>query len=347
MESIKEFTPFVQGYILTVVAIIGLVIGSFLNVVALRLLSGESIVFPCSKCPKCKTPLKWYDNIPVLAYLLLRGKCRYCKEKISIQYPVVEAFAGLIFLGIFMMSGFSLQTLFLWVLSSFLIVMTVTDIREKLVYDVTSFPIIPLGLLYNFFDIGNSGLGKTIIPLEGIGASITLNEAFISAVIASIAGAAFFEIISRITIPFVGERAFGEGDTIIAAGLGAWFGLPLTIVIIILSFLFQLIIGLPVILYNMYKDKDYKSLAATAILIFSVAIPYIGQFLGVTDNIWGALATTAVSFIFAGIGVYVILSKAKERQSFTFLPFGPALVFGGFIVMFWGNEILNKYNIGF
>lgn len=79
-----------QYYILFWVCILGLCFGSFFNVVILRTLSNESIVFPPSKCPKCNNKLLWWHNIPVLSYILLRGKCYFCKEKISIQYPVVE-----------------------------------------------------------------------------------------------------------------------------------------------------------------------------------------------------------------------------------------------------------------
>ena len=87
--------------ILAFIFIIGLVIGSFLNVVILRTVSEESIVFPASKCPKCQTPLKWYHNIPVLSYICLRGKCAFCKEHISLQYPIVELLTGCLFVGLF------------------------------------------------------------------------------------------------------------------------------------------------------------------------------------------------------------------------------------------------------
>lgn len=343
MNYLEVFTPFQQGYILTMITITGLLIGSFLNVVALRLLSEESIVFPNSKCPKCSKPIKWYDNIPVLSYILLGGKCRNCKEKISIQYPIVEATTGLLFLAIFLIGGFTLKTISLWILVSALIVITLTDLKEQVIFDITSIPLIPLGLIYNFFDIGHSGLGTRVIHLAGINSSITLNEAFISALIAAIFGALFFEIISRIGVLMVGQRAFGEGDSIIAAALGAWFGWPMIAAIIIMSFIFQVIIGIPVILHNMYKDKDFKSLGFTCLLLFSVFIPLIGRSLSLTDTLTGALSVTILSFLCAGIGVYVILNKAKERQSFTFLPFGPALVAGGLVVMFWGDLVISTY----
>ena len=91
----------------------GLCIGSFLNVVALRGLSGESIVFPPSKCPKCGKKLNWYTNIPVISYIFLLGKCQFCKKPISLQYPIVEAANAILYLIMFLSFGLSLKTLFL------------------------------------------------------------------------------------------------------------------------------------------------------------------------------------------------------------------------------------------
>lgn len=88
--------------VLAFIFITGLVIGSFLNVVILRTVSEESIVFPASKCPKCQTPLKWYHNIPLFSYLFLRGKCAFCHEHISWQYPFVELLTGVLFVGLFL-----------------------------------------------------------------------------------------------------------------------------------------------------------------------------------------------------------------------------------------------------
>ena len=99
-------------YFLFWICILGLCFGSFFNVVILRSLSGESIVFPPSKCPKCGNKLLFWHNIPVLSYILLRGKCYFCKEKISFQYPIVEFITGVIFVAIFFKYGLRIDALF-------------------------------------------------------------------------------------------------------------------------------------------------------------------------------------------------------------------------------------------
>jgi len=80
------------------ILIIGFIFGSFFNVLIYRLPKKESILFPSSHCQNCNNEIKWYDNIPILSYILLRGRCRYCKEKISIQYPIIEFLTGIIFI---------------------------------------------------------------------------------------------------------------------------------------------------------------------------------------------------------------------------------------------------------
>src|SRR5574344_1755867 len=116
-------------YIIIFVFIIGLCIGSFLNVVILRALSGESIVFPASHCAKCNHPLKWWHNIPVLSYIFLKGKCAFCKEKISIQYPIVELITGFGFVALFWKFGLSLNTLAWFIMFSLFVVISATDIK--------------------------------------------------------------------------------------------------------------------------------------------------------------------------------------------------------------------------
>lgn len=303
-------------------AIIGLCIGSFLNVVALRQLNGEEFVLKASHCPKCNKFLKWYDNIPVLSYLFLGGKCRFCKEKISIQYPLVEASTSVVFALLFFFFGLSFKTLFLMILSSLMIVMCITDIKEQAVFDANSYPVIILGILYNALNLGDISL--------------------LNSCMAAAAGFVFFEIVARSGKPFFGERIFGEGDSVIASGLGAFFGLKALIPIIIVSFLIQVLAGMPVVVKNMLKEKDYKSVTAIFALFFCIILAFINKYIIRHEElIYYSLVLSGLTMIIAIISTVIILKGIKERQSFTLLPFGPALIISGLLYMFAGSNLLS------
>ena len=167
----------------------GACIGSFLNVVALRALSKESIVLPPSKCPKCNTPIKWYDNIPILSYFLtFRGKCRSCGEKVSIQYPIVETLTALIFLAVFLAFGISLKTLLLLIILCTSIVIIITDIKEEAIFDVHSWILIISAIVFS---------------------SLDKNISF--ALIGCIIGAIFMEIVARASY-FLVKKEDNEGQ---------------------------------------------------------------------------------------------------------------------------------------
>src|ERR1700677_1521487 len=107
--QIREVPP--ELFIAIFVFLFGLIIGSFLNVCILRIPGGKSIVMPASACPQCGAPIRPYDNIPVLSYLFLRGKCRSCKTPISPMYPLVELITGILFLTCYIVFGLSVETL--------------------------------------------------------------------------------------------------------------------------------------------------------------------------------------------------------------------------------------------
>lgn len=132
--------------------LLGAVVGSFLNVVILRLPQEDaSIVFPGSHCPRCGHPLSWWENIPLLSFLLLRGKCRGCRAPISWQYPLVEAAMGLLSLLLFVQYGLSLEFLVLFVFFAALLVILVIDLHHQIIPDRISLPGIALGLCTSFF----------------------------------------------------------------------------------------------------------------------------------------------------------------------------------------------------
>jgi len=145
----------------------GAVVGSFLNVVILRLPdSSQSIVFPGSHCPKCNTELHWYENIPILSYLFLRGKCRTCKINISAQYPLVEFCMGLLTLALFHTFGFSFPFGFYFLFLAALLVIIFIDIHHQIIPDVISLPGIVIGFAGSFVNPlvswQESGLGILI-----------------------------------------------------------------------------------------------------------------------------------------------------------------------------------------
>ena len=134
--------------VLNVISIIfGALVGSFLNVCILRLPEKESVIWPGSHCPSCKKPIKFYDNIPLISYILLMGKCRHCKKPISIQYPVVEGVTALSSWVLFTMYGPSLSYLFFFAFVAALIVITVIDLQHQIIPDIISLPGMGVGLL--------------------------------------------------------------------------------------------------------------------------------------------------------------------------------------------------------
>jgi leader peptidase (prepilin peptidase)/N-methyltransferase len=131
--------------------VIGVGLGSFLNVCICRMPFGQSIVWPPSSCTSCGTRLKPRDLVPVMSYTLLKGRCRYCGAHISIQYPVVELTTGILYAGIVLVYGVSLATLHYIILSSLLIVSAGTDINTGLVLDRVTLPGIVIAFILSFF----------------------------------------------------------------------------------------------------------------------------------------------------------------------------------------------------
>lgn len=323
--------------ILALVFITGLCIGSFLNVVILRTLSEESIVFPASKCPKCQTPLKWWHNIPVLSYILLRGKCAFCKEPISIQYPIIELITGIIYTILFMKFGVSFDTLFAWIFAALLIVIAGTDIKEKVVYDVHTYTLIGFGLLYAvvvtataIYQIHVAGT-----PIE-FSKYILLNNPLSMSILGAIEGALILEICARAGYLVAGTRAFGEGDTFIAAGLGALFGWRTLLVVLALSVLIQVVLFLPIFVKGLIQNKDFKTLVSFVLFCaYAITFYSLQHFRIITPEniiiytigalILAALGITSCIFIFKGL--------REKPENRTYLPFGPAMVAAAFIAL--------------
>ena len=132
------------------VFVFGLCIGSFLNVCIYRLPESKSIVHPRSMCPQCGALIRFYDNFPILSYLLLRGKCRHCKTPISFRYPVVELLSGLFAVGVLIKYGLSLEAVVYYIFIATLLVITFIDIDHQIIPDMITLPGIPICFVASF-----------------------------------------------------------------------------------------------------------------------------------------------------------------------------------------------------
>ncbi len=207
-----------------IVFIIGLIFGSFANVLIYRIPLNQSIIFPFSYCPRCFSPIKWYDNIPLISYILLKGRCRVCNEKISITYPLVELFCGLIAVGVYLKHIFSfwplIQLIIFFNLLFVLLVISFIDIKTQQIPDVLSYYTIFFGVV---FSLDNSLLGERIF--------IKFSNALIGGIVGFLTG---------YTIDFLGRRIFrkpslGGGDIKLFCGIGTYLGYTGVFKIIFLS----------------------------------------------------------------------------------------------------------------
>ncbi len=189
-----------------IVFVFGSVVGSFLNVCIYRMPREESIVFPLSRCPLCKTPIKVWDNIPIFSYLILKGKCRACSEKISFRYPLVETLNAAIYILLLWRFGFAWETLAYFVFASALIVITFIDLDFQIIPDVITLPGVVIGL----------AVGSLILPDPF--ARWTL-LGFKSSFIGTAVGFGLFYFIALIS-----RGGMGGGDIKMMAMVGAFMG---------------------------------------------------------------------------------------------------------------------------
>lgn len=250
-----------------IIFLFGLIVGSFLNCIIYRLEKGESFLKGRSYCPHCKHILTWLDLIPIFSYLILKGRCRYCQEKISLQYPLVELSTGILFLLIYSADRGSTSicslgyVCFYWVLTAFLIIIFVYDLKHYIIPDKVVYPAIAIALIFNLqFLISNQFLIFNYSILSAIGV------------------ASFFLLIVLISK----GQWMGIGDIKLAFLMGLFLGFPNILVALFLTFFLGAIIGL---------------------------------------------------------GLIIVGKKTLKSE----VPFGPFLVTGTFLAMFWGEKMIQWY----
>ena len=200
----------------------GLLFGSFANVIVWRLPRGESIVTPGSQCPACGAPIAWYDNVPLISYAVLRGRCRSCSVPISARYPIVEAASGLLFVAASILYGASLQAIFAAVLLWGLVVLGLIDIGHFR---------LPNAIVGGLAVVGLAGAilsqlwGVPIVPLIGMSAVGPMSEPLAAALVGGLAAGGLSFIFAESYARLRGRQGFGMGDVKLLGVLGLFLGL--------------------------------------------------------------------------------------------------------------------------
>ncbi len=207
--------------------VFGLLVGSFLNVCIYRIPAGESVVFPPSRCSACGTGIRWYQNVPILSWLFLRGRCAACGTSISIRYPMVEFLTGLLFLLVAQNFGLQWLTIIYWVFVSALVVITFIDLDHQIIPDVISLPGIVLGFLSSFVIPGISWTDSLLGILLGGGSLWAV--------------AIGYQLLTK-------TEGMGLGDVKLLAMLGAFLGWKAVLPLIFIGSLLGTLVGVPLML---------------------------------------------------------------------------------------------------
>jgi leader peptidase (prepilin peptidase)/N-methyltransferase len=211
---------------------VGLAFGSFLNVCIHRLPLGRSVVTPRSACPTCKEPIAFYDNVPVLSWLILGGRCRHCKSKISPRYLLIELLTGVMFLACYWYFGLTLATLKFCTFAFLLLGLIFTDAETKLLPDKLTLPGLVLGVIFSVLvpvnDLASQFLpGVVSLPFSG---DVSLRVlSLVDSLLGTALGASFIYGAGAIYLRWRGTEGMGFGDVKLMAMVGAFLGMKLTI----------------------------------------------------------------------------------------------------------------------
>ena len=257
--------------------LLGLVIGSFLNVCILRIPADKSIVLPASSCPKCGKAIAPYDNIPVLSWLILGGKCRHCKAKISAMYPAVELLTGLLFLACYFAFGFTVDALKWAVFSALLVILTITDVRERILPDEVNFFGLGAGLLFSLFSKPIDGTALWLANRWFDFPPPQMALSFADGVLGAIAGSGLLWLVAEGYFRLRGREGMGLGDVKMMAAIGAFLGLKRTLMTVLAGSLLGSVIGICLIALTK-KGRDYELpfgtfLGAGALLVLFFGTP--------------------------------------------------------------------------
>jgi len=259
-------------YFGTIIFFLGLVMGSFYNVCIYRIPLDRSVISPPSACPSCGHRLNYLDMIPVLSHFFLRGRCRYCKTKVSVRYSLVELLTGLLFLVSFLQTGFSLELPFFLIFISFMIIITFIDLDHRIIPDRFFVAGIILAILYLFMPLisGENFIGQLFVYKTDISKFSDLP--FMSAIFGALIGGG-----SLLLIDFSGRIIFkkesmGFGDVKLMIWIGFFLGNPAVILALLFAIWSGAIVGVYLLRKRKIDGEDDRYMPFGPFLIFGSVI---------------------------------------------------------------------------
>lgn len=242
---------------LALALVFGLVIGSFLNVVIHRLPLGQSISLPRSHCPQCKKPIAAYDNIPVLSYLILGGRCRHCRKGISLRYPAVEAATGVVSVLLCLKFGFTVEWGVYLAFCGALLALALIDVDHRILPDSITLNGIWVGILVNLAVPQPSAFVVRMVAFSGLDITNPRGLALIGSLLGMALGGGLLWFVGEAFYRIRGIEGMGFGDVKMMAMVGAFLGAPLALFTIMIGSLLGSIIGLALMKFG-GKTRDYE-----------------------------------------------------------------------------------------
>ena len=240
-----------DGARVAILFVAGLCVGSFLNVCIHRLPRGGSLVRPRSRCPGCEHELAWYENIPVLSYLILLGRCRRCRARINIRYPVVELLTAVLFVWHYGVFGWTALLAVRLLFACALVVLFAIDLEHQILPDVITLPGLAAGLIF----------------------SLAFPPGVLDAVLGVLVGGGVLWLIGEAYYRYSGQEGMGGGDIKMLAMVGAFLGWKLTLITLVLSSMLGSLFGVAVILSrrgNLKQALPYGTFLALGALVASL-----------------------------------------------------------------------------
>jgi leader peptidase (prepilin peptidase)/N-methyltransferase len=264
-------------------ALFGLIIGSFLNVCIVRIPGRKSIVMPASACPRCGAAIRPWDNIPVVSWMLLGGKCRSCKTKISAMYPAVELLTAVLFWACYYAFGLTTEAAKWAIFSALMIVLVFTDMRERILPDVVNYSGFVAGLLLSLVTKPSDGaalwLANRTFDFPPPAPVLSLADALLGAAF----GSGLLWLVAEAYFRLRGREGMGFGDVKMMLMAGAFLGLKRTLLTILVGSVLGSVLGL-LFMMARRKGSDYELpfgsfLGMAAVLVMFFGTPVVNWYL--------------------------------------------------------------------